>query len=260
MADDDTTADHPRSAADGGARNEVPPVPSSAPDTTTIDTDDPDDTAATPTGGDAGDGVTSLRTTADRSGRGLVVVAVVLLVALIAAAGVAFTQMQRVDDLESELDARSDVAAAAARFGEAYLSYDFDDPEGSGEQVVALATPDFGEEFSSDRVPGIAELFANLQTTTEAETQEVFVADVSGDTARAFVVTDIEAISTASGSQKLTNLAFVLDLVRLDGEWLVDAVNPAPQPDLAGDEATAPTDPNASTTTTAPVAPTTAAP
>ncbi|HEY9558058.1 MAG TPA: hypothetical protein VIR58_15080, partial [Acidimicrobiales bacterium] len=108
---------------------------------------------------------------------------------------------------------------------------------------------DFAEDFSTTRAPGIEELFANLETTTRAETTEVFVGDITGDTARALVAVDVEATSAASGTQQLTDLTFVVDLVHLDGEWLVDRVNPAPQPDLTGDGVE---QPPATTTTTAP--------
>ena len=179
------------------------------------------------------------------------------LVALVALVVFTLSQRQRAEDLAADRDDRAEVATVAATFGEVYLTYDFADPDSNGAGIVELATPDFAEDFSSTRAPGIEELFANLETTTRASTTEVFVGDVSGDTARAFVVVDVEATSAASGTQELTNLTFVLDLLRIDGTWLVDAVNPAPQPDLAGDGAE---DPAATTSTTAPAAttPTTA--
>ena len=146
------------------------------------------------------------------------------------------------------------VARAASTFGEVYLSYDFDDPDGSGDRVLELVSPAFAEDFTTTRAPGIEELFANLRTTTEATTKEVFVGDVGDDSARALVVVDVVADSAASGTQELTNLTFVLDLVLVDGAWLVDEVAPAPQPDLSGDGVE---QPGATTSTTAPAADTT---
>jgi len=167
---------------------------------------------------------------------------------LIAAVAVAVVQMGRVNDLEDDLDARTEVATAASRFGEVYLSYDFDDPERSGERVLELVSPDFAEDFETTRAPGIEELFSNLGTTTEATTTEVFVGDLTEDSARALVVVDVVANSDASGTQELTDLTFVLELVRVDGRWLVDNVVPAPQPDLTGDGIDPP--PGSTTTTT----------
>lgn len=184
------------------------------------------------------------------------IVAAGLVLALGAAVAVAIAQQQRAGDLEQEADDRAAVSLAAASFGEVYLTYDFDDPDRSGDRVLDLVTPEFAEDFSSTRAPGIEELFANLETTTEATTTEVFLGDVSGDAARVLVVVDVVAESAASGTQTLSDLTFVLDLLRIDGAWLVDEVAPAPQPDLVGDGVepapTTTTVPTSSTTTAAP--------
>lgn len=167
--------------------------------------------------------------------------------ALAVAIGVALAQMGRAADAEDDLAARDEVAAAASVFGEVYLSYDFDDPDRSGDRVLDLVSPAFAEEFESTRAPGIEELFSNLGTTTDATTTQVYVGDVGDDTASALVVVDVVARSDASGTQELTDLTFVLELIRERGRWLVDNVVPAPQPDLTGDGVE---DPPASTTTT----------
>ncbi len=157
----------------------------------------------------------------------------VLLVA--GAIAVAVLQVGRVRDLEDDLDARDAVTAAAATFGEVYLSYDFDDPDRSGGRVLELVSPAFAEDFESTRAPGIEELFSNLGTTTVARTKDVYVGEVTDEVASALVVVDVVANSDASGTQELTNLTFLLELVQVDGRWLVDNVLPAPQPDLTGD-------------------------
>lgn len=179
-----------------------------------------------------------------------VLVAALLLV-LVATIGVAMAQVGRAQDAEADLAARDDVAAAASVFGEVYLSYDFDDPDRSGDRVLELVSAEFAEDFESTRAPGIEELFSNLGTTTNATTTEVFLGDVGDDTASALVVVDVVARSDASGTQELTDLTFVLELVRAGDRWLVDNVAPAPQPDLTGDGVE---DPPASSTTTTTVA------
>jgi hypothetical protein len=200
---------------------------------------DPDDDAPTPV------------VAPDRSGRSVSARSLVTgvgVVALGAAIAFAVVQLGRVRDLEEELDARAEVATAASTFGEVYLSYDFDDPESSGDRVLDLVSPEFAEDFESTRAPGIEELFANLGTTTDATTKEVFVGDITDASARALVVVDVVANSDASGTQELTDLTFVLELVLVDGQWLVDNVVPAPQPDITGDGIESPT----TTTTTVP--------
>jgi Mce-associated membrane protein len=185
-----------------------------------------------------------------RGGLGRWVVVGVLVAALVAVGALAIGKSGDVSRLEDDQDSRRQVAAAAATFGEVYLTYDFDDVDASSSRVVELVTPEFAEDFADTRAPGIEELFANLETSTRATTTEVFVGDVTDDDARALVVVDVDASSAASGTQRLTDLTFVLDLERIDGAWLVANVAPAPQPDIEGDQPTSTTTTTAPTTTT----------
>lgn len=158
----------------------------------------------------------------------------VVIVALIGAVGLAISQVQRASDAQDELDRVTDVRERAAAFGAAYLTYDAADVEASSERLLALATEEFGVEFKESRTPAIEALFDQIGTSTEATTTDVFVSDISADEARALVVVDVVASSTEIPDQKLVDLTFVLDLVFEDGEWKVDAVNPAPRPDVVG--------------------------
>ena len=177
---------------------------------------------------------------------------VLLALLALAAGAAALSKAGEADDLRDERADRREVARVAAAFGAAYLTYDFDDVEASSAAVTDLATEAFAESFAETSAPGIEELFATLQTSTVATTDEVFVGDVGDGRARALVVVDVAASSTAS-EQQLSDLSFVLDLVELDGEWRVDAVAPAPQADI-GDPGGA-----GAPTTTAPPPSTTAA-
>lgn len=175
---------------------------------------------------------------------GLAAVAIVAVVVAVLQAGDA-------SDLREERADRREVRRVAAAFGEAYLSYDFDDVDASSEAVRALSTDAFAAGFEETSAPGIQELFASNQTRTTASIGDVFVGDVEDGRARALVIADVEASSAASGSQRLTGLAFILDLVVEAGEWRVSAVVPAPRPEISGPGG-APT--STSTTTTAPTA------
>lgn len=159
---------------------------------------------------------------------------VVVVAALIVAVGVAISQAQRASDAQDDLDRVADVRERASAFGAAYLTYDAADVEASSKRLLALATEAFGAEFEKSRTPGIEALFDQIGTSTKATTTDVFVSDTSGDKARALVVVDVVASSTETPDQKLVDLTFVLDLVFEDGEWKVDAVNPAPRPDVVG--------------------------
>lgn len=171
-----------------------------------------------------------------------------LVVALVALAGLVFgaVQHQRAEDLETQRDDRRAVERVADAFGSAYLSYDFNDPGRSARAVQRLSTAAFAEAYAAQSAPGIQELFSSRQTTTRAETQEVFVGAVRRASARALVVVDVTATSPTDGEQELDGVSFVLDLARASGGWRVTKVVRAPQPVLQQPPAT---------TTTAPAPP-----
>lgn len=143
-------------------------------------------------------------------------------------------------DANAELDDAAGARRVAAEFGEAYLSFDTDDVDGATDRLLALATKRFSDEFESTRAPSIEELFAAGDTVTQASVQDVFAGEVEGDRTRALVVVDIDA-SSPEGQQRLVGLSFVLEMVREDSRWLVDAVGPAPVPEVVkGPEGDAP--------------------
>jgi hypothetical protein len=139
-------------------------------------------------------------------------------------------------DANAELDDAAAARRVAAEFGEAYLSFDTDDVKGATDRLLKLATQTFADEFKSTRAPSIEELFAGGDTVTRASVQDVFAGELDGDRTRALVVVDIDA-SGPEGDQRLVGLSFVLELVREDSTWLVDAVGPAPFPKVVGDPA-----------------------
>lgn len=153
-------------------------------------------------------------------------------------------------DANAELDDASQARRVAGDFGEAYLSFDTDDVDGATQRLLSLATEAFADEFESTRAPSIEELFSAGDTVTRASVQDVFVDEVDDDRTRALVVVDIDA-SGPEGEQRLVGLSFVLDMVRSDSKWLVDAVGPAPFPEVVGGDAgDAQADPAPSPTTT----------
>lgn len=172
-----------------------------------------------------------------------------LLIPLVALAAVsvalAAIGWNEASDANAELDDAAQARRVAAEFGEAYLSFDTDDVDGATDRLLSLATQDFAEEFESTRAPSIEELFAAGDTVTRASVQDVFAGEVDGDRTRALVVVDIDA-SGPEGEQRLVGLSFVLEMVRSDSAWLVDAVGPAPFPEVVGGPSgDAPTDPEA---------------
>jgi hypothetical protein len=183
-----------------------------------------------------------------------------ILIPLVALAAVAVAALgwSEASDANAELEDAADARRVAAEFGEAYLSFDTDDVDGATDRLLSLATETFADEFETTRAPSIEELFAAGDTVTRASVQDVFAGEVDGDRARALVVVDIDA-SGPEGEQRLVGLSFVLEMVREDSTWLVDAVGPAPFPEVVGGP-TGETDPSTPTTTAAPTTAPTSAP
>jgi hypothetical protein len=169
---------------------------------------------------------------AARRWKAVAAAAVVCALAIGIATVIALLQSGRVDDLEAERDDARSVREVAAAFGEAYLSYDSSDVDASSAAVLALASEAFAVDFSETRVPGIEQLFADIDTTTVASTSAVYLGDVGDGRATALVVVDVDATSDATGPQTLHDLSFVLELIEVDGDWKVDSVAPAPTPDV----------------------------
>jgi hypothetical protein len=133
-----------------------------------------------------------------------------------------------------ERDDREEVRRLAGAFGEAYLSYDFQNVDASGDRVLALVTEAFAADFESTRAPGIEAVFADIETTTVARTTDVYIGDIGEATAQAYVIVDVDASNDAAGRQTLRGLSFLVTMAREDGEWKVDSVSPPPTPDVDG--------------------------
>lgn len=183
------------------------------------------------------------RTKPGRRRRWPTVVIIALVVSTGVAAFAAVTERGRANDADSELDARDEARLVAASFAEAYLSYDYTDVEASQARIAEFASEAWLEDFEATRLREVDELFANIESTTVAETTAVYLGDVSEAAAVALVVVDVEAASAATGDQTLTDLTFLVDLIRVDDQWRVDQVAPPPQANV-GNGGTAPEDAN----------------
>jgi hypothetical protein len=213
-----------------------------------ISDDDVTATASTPGGA------------AKRRGVPLAAIAAVLVVAL-AAAALAVVQTTAAGDAREERDAvtaaQDDERSArlvAAQFGETFFTYDHRDVEASTEALLGLVTDEYAQAFQEQRLPGVAELFASTELSTQGTAEDVFLSEIGEDQARAAVVLDVLATGQLE-TRTLDGLTLLLDLRRQAGEWRVDAVQlpqtrilgPDGQPIVDGDPAGDPT-----TTTTAP--------
>lgn len=130
-------------------------------------------------------------------------------------------------NLNGELDEdggdRTDIESVAGRFGEALLSYDHNDPEGTKARVLELAAGALENEFE-EAFPGLQALFAEAQGVATATVTGVWVGEIDGNTASAIVAAD-RLITGTAGPRTETNSYMRLDLVKTDGEWKVVGVS-----------------------------------
>lgn len=201
------------------------------------------------------------RTVARHARRRRWVVSAFVAVGVAGAVTLAVVQFGRADDARKELGLYDGARGAATAFGAAYLTYDAGDVATSSHRVLSLTTRRFGQEFRTSRSPGIEALFNKIGTSTKATTTDVFITKISRGRAQALVVVDVHASSADTPDQTLVNLTFVLDLVLEGNRWKVDAVAPAPRPDVVGTTTTVASSPGTSTAPMAPApAPTAPAP
>jgi hypothetical protein len=141
---------------------------------------------------------------------------------------------------------RAEVAAVTGQFGEAILSYDYTDIEGSQQRVLDLSTGQFQREYETG-FEGFAELIEKTEASSVATVTAVFVGDVSDERAEAIAVVDA-AVTGTGGTRAVADSYIRLDLVKVGETWKVDGVTSLNFAS-AGDGSAVP---GASTTTTAP--------
>lgn len=165
---------------------------------------------------------------ARRRGRGALAV-----IGVVAALGAVVAIVLLRSGADDEAGADEEARQVAAAFGAAYLTFDAASVDLAGEDMLALATDRFAEEFRNDRLPSVAQLFADASTSTRAEVTETFLAPTIDDRVRVLVLVDVDA-TAAEGAQRLVNLSFVVELIDVDGEWKVDGASPFPVPEVLG--------------------------
>lgn len=182
------------------------------------------------------------------------VVALAAVVLAVVQSGAAGDARDERDAVTAAQDDERSARLVAAQFGETFFTYDHRDVEASTEALLGLVTDEYAQAFQEQRLPGVAELFASTELSTQGTAEDVFLSEIGEGQARAAVVLDVLATGQLE-TRTLDGLTLILDLQRQGGEWRVDAVQlpqtrilgPDGQPIVDGDPAGDPT-----TTTTAP--------
>ena len=127
------------------------------------------------------------------------------------------------NDKDELVDERGAVQEAAGNFVDAFLQYDYRDPDTSIEAVVALTAPPFTEQFE-EALPALQESFASAQQVSTGTVRDVFVADVGDDGSAIAIVVYDRQLDGASGPRRETNRYLRLGLVEQGGDWRVNEV------------------------------------
>jgi len=157
------------------------------------------------------------------------VLAVVTVLAVAGAAWFAVRHLGANADLERRQDDQVAVTQAAQRFVETWNTFTPEDADGYVDQVGELLSTKFRTEFTGaaeDVVRGIEA--QKLSSTGEVLVDGdgiplVGIAALDEDSAQVLVVSDAQRV--AGGQEVLRHWRWQVSLVKVDGEWLVDAFN-----------------------------------
>lgn len=153
-----------------------------------------------------------------RGGRWVIGALAVVLVALLAAAGLLVTSRASVDD--GLTTAQRNVAEAARTEALAFLTVDHDDMDPLIDAVLAGATGDFKEQYESQRAMLTSEA-ERTEATSTGEVVSLGVGSVDDTSADVVVAANSTVTNTSTGSEpQVRYYRLRLVLVREGDRWL----------------------------------------
>ncbi len=146
----------------------------------------------------------------------------VLLVACACVVGGVLTWRTQNDraDAAAEQERYGDVMAAARAEAEAFINIRYDDAQASIDDVVAGATGDFQEQYTS-RTDDVVELLQQNKSVMDGKVLWAGVVDVDKDSATVLAATSGTVANTSTQNKPIVrNFRLQLELVYEDGKWL----------------------------------------
>jgi Mce-associated membrane protein len=185
-----------------------------------------------------------------RRSRGWIVAAAALLVVATFLGVLAARYKAELDRERNEL---AEVQAVAARFSEAFFTYDYRTLEAGLQRITRDATPKYAREFKQLYNTSISTLLTATKARSVGTVTDVFVGPVDDETASVMTVATV-AREGIAGRLPLAGQYLQLDLVKRGGTWRVDNVLSVDltQPNRSGSSGTTTTGPTAATTTSVP--------
>lgn len=142
---------------------------------------------------------------------------------LVAGVVAGFFFASSLSDVESDLDARADAAAAAERFTVQVNNYDSESVKNYQQNVAVLLSTKFRAEFEK----AMTDIVASVREAKMDSTGSVLasgIASLDQDSARVLVVADADVKTVFDARQR--HFRWEVALVKVDGQWLVDDFTP----------------------------------
>lgn len=126
-------------------------------------------------------------------------------------------------DRRADLD--QGAVEVARQHAESFFSLDHRDPDKSIDTMLALSTADFQKSYAARRDQVVAQLKAKEVVATASVPEDgAAIEFLNGNRAEVLVAVDVTTASRSQGSEDQRYRARV-ELSKVDGEWLVSAIN-----------------------------------
>jgi hypothetical protein len=155
--------------------------------------------------------------------RTLRIVCAVLAVLLVAAVAAAVWLGLKTHAASQERDDRAAAANVASQFALRVDTFDGKDMDSYGKSVQGLLTTKYKSEFEKQFAP-FKQVYAKAQASSTGKVLMTAVGSYDPDSASVLVVHD-GSVKSKLGSQ-VRHQRWAVDLVKVDGKWLVDDFNP----------------------------------
>jgi hypothetical protein len=154
------------------------------------------------------------------------ITAVLALVVLVAAVLVAYELVSvrpRYLDARAEDQARTDVVRSAERFVVEANNFDASDLPTLKQRISPMLTTKFRTDFEKT-IDDILAQIEQAKLVSKGEVLRSAVASVDSDSAEVLVIAD--ATAQSSFGSRARHFRWSVDLVKVDGDWLVDNFSP----------------------------------
>lgn len=125
--------------------------------------------------------------------------------------------------LEADRSLRLEVTHAAWAFGQALLSYDYQDLQKTRTALTAMATGDFLATYDEAFGGAMAQVIVKLKAVSQANVREVYLADADEGSAHAIVVVD-QQVKTSEAIRSVKDSHLKITLVKQQGAWKIQDV------------------------------------